>query len=303
MLRTLAFHKAWDYAPTLPEFIQTLDCGDDAPPQREAILGIIGSLAEDGSVTREKGRITLGSGNDIRRVEERDPYQPRKRRRARQVARWLARLDGVRFVALANTTALGSARDGADLDFFIIVKAGTIWTTRFFSGSILKLFGLRPRPGHEKDAICLSYFIADDQLDISASALPGDDPYFRYWFLSLLPLYDDEVSQKFWDANFSLRARHAFAKKWEVPPDFAVKTPAWRLPSLPLIEKAVRAFQRRWFPQIIKDKMNKDTTVMVTDSVLKFHVSDHREEFRRKYQEICWQREIKHSRFFGARRF
>jgi len=299
ILRTLAFHEAWDYAPTLPELVLTVDFGGSAEQGREQVIQAVHDLIERRVISLKNGRLAyLDSINRIiSQIQDREIYQPRKRRRARRVVRWLVRLDGVRFVALANTTALGEARDDADLDFFIIVKAGSIWTTRFFSSGVLKLMGLRPRPGHEKDSVCLSYFISDGQLDISSHALPGDDPYFRYWFLSLLPLYDDGVSKEFWEANYRLRTCHSFAKKWEVPPDFAVRSPRIRIPTLAALEKAFRVFQLKCFPRVIKDKMNKDTTVMVTDSVLKFHVIDNREEYRRKYQEICRQRGIENKIF------
>jgi hypothetical protein len=138
-----------------------------------------------------------------------------------------------------------------------------------------------------RDAACLSYFVSDDGLDLSSHALRGDDPYFRYWFLSLLPLYDDGVLQELWDRNEALRCRHPFAQPWMVSSDLAVSRPMIRMPSGSVGEPLLRWMQERWFPPAIHSRLNVDTTVMATDCVLKFHVTDNREQYRARYEKRC----------------
>jgi hypothetical protein len=298
IIRTLSFHEAWNYLPTRAELLLTLDSAGDVDLTRDSFDTALSELLAEGTVRERMDRVGMTERFEesvgVRRavpllhgLRERDSLQPRKRRNAVGVARWLSRLSGVRFVALANTTALGNARDESDLDFFIIVKAGTIWTTRLLGGGPFKLLGRLPKGEDARDAVCLSYFIADDGLDLSSHALSGDDPYFRHWFLALLPLYDDGVSSELWEANTKLRERHPFARPWVAPPDLRVGRPTFRIPTLGPVERAARAFQFRWFPAEIRGRMNKDTTVIVNDSALKFHVNDGREEYRAQYEEIC----------------
>ncbi|MBI5654913.1 hypothetical protein HZC53_04660 [Candidatus Uhrbacteria bacterium] len=300
ILRTLCFHAAWSHAPTLPELMLTLDGGEiqnsnvvlslSKDLSEQDVSEEIIQLKQEGMVSEEDGRLGLVKElpEIIQNIRERDIYQPRKRRRAVKVARWLAALGGVRFVALANTTALGSARDQGDLDFFVVSKAGTIWSTRLLGVGPFKLAGLLPTKDRRRDTICLSYFIADDALDLSPHMLTPDDPYFRYWFLSLMPLYDDGIGQEIWEKNAGLRQRHPLARRWSVPPDFSFKA-EYRVPraAYRVFETVARPFQRRWFPSIIKQMMNLDTRVMVNDKVLKFHVDDRRAEFREKYRDLC----------------
>lgn len=296
IVRTLCFHDAWNYLPTRAELFLTLDCSGDVIPGRDGVDAALSELIAEGVVRERMDRIGMPERFDelLRGLHERDPLQPRKRRRAVSVARWLSRMSCVRFVALANTTALGTAREDSDLDFFIIVKAGTIWTTRLLGGGPFKLLGRLPKGKDERDAVCLSYFIADDGLDLSSHALEGDDPYFRQWFLVLLPLYDDGISSELWNANATLRSRHPFARPWVAPPDLQIPVPRYRLPptAYRLLEPAARAFQLRWFPAEIRRRMNKDTTVIVNESALKFHVNDGREEYRVKYEELCKKHQV-----------
>ncbi|MFZ2804003.1 MAG: hypothetical protein WA001_02155 [Patescibacteria group bacterium] len=289
VLRTVAFHEAWNYLPTTTELLDSLDVAKSGSVSWEDAERALDGLVRSGELLLDADRVGLPAtfADRLFELHERDPLQARKRRRAVRIARYLSRLSGVRFVALANTTALGTARDGSDLDFFVIVRAGTIWSTRLLSAGLFKLAGLLPKGDEIPDAVCLSYFIADDALDLSSHALPDGDPYFRQWFLALLPLFDDGISQELWDANSLLRQRHPFARRWIVPPDLHISTPRLRIPTARPIEALARGFQLRWFPAEIKQRMNQDTTVIVTDQALKFHVGDGRVWYRDRQATIC----------------
>lgn len=317
ILRTLCFHAAWNHAPTLPELVFTLDTPEFVIPAQVGIYepsgwipaGVypdrsvgtgmtrieITKLIQDGLISEQDGRFGLADElpKILTDIRERDIFQARKRRRAVKVAIWLASLGSVRFVALANTTALGSARDEGDLDFFVVTKAGTIWSTRLLGVGPFKLAGLLPTKDRRRDTICLSYFITDDALDLSPHMLTPDDPYFRYWFLSLMPLFDDGIGKEFWEKNANLRKRQPFAQRWEVPPDLAFNT-TYRIPRFVyrVSEPIAEIFQKKWFPPTIRQMMNRDTRVMVGDKVLKFHVDDRRAEFRDKYQELCQKYQV-----------
>jgi hypothetical protein len=292
LYRTLSFHEAWQYAPTRAELLFTLDAAH-APVQRREAFDELHHLLQEKVLDEVQGRIgfseTLPSLTT--RIQERDMLQPRKRRRAVAVTKWLSYLPGVRFVALANTTALGSARDYGDLDFFVVCKAGSLWSTRLYSVSPLKALRLLPRSEETRDAVCLSYFVSDDALDLKSHLLAGDDPYFRYWFLSLMPLYDDGVGEQLWNANASILARHPFRRAWMAPPDIRVRHPLIKFP-LFSIETVARTFQRAWFPKQIRDLLNQDSRVIVSDQALKFHVEDGRAAYRQTYERLCSERSV-----------
>lgn len=267
-MRALCFHDAWGYPPTRAE----LENGFDERAAKEI-----------------RGRVVfVGREALIVEHEKREGLFPRKIRRARRVARWLAALGGVRFVALCNTTALAHARDEGDLDFFVITKRGALWQTRGWAALPFKM--LRARPGSrrsDRDAVCLSFFVDEDALDLSPLMLPEDDPYFRHWFLSLLPLYDDGISDAFWQANAAITRRHPSAKPWLASPDLEIEKPRLRLPFFSAFESAARRIQEHTFNAAIKRMRNQDTRVVANDHVLKFHVEDGREKFREAYRQNC----------------
>jgi hypothetical protein len=285
---------------------QTLNAPLDAPPSAKELVTACETLCGAGILEYGMGRVALAGrlARHLATFFDRMPLQARKLRRAHRVARFLAKIPGIRFVALANTTALGNARDGSDLDFFVIAQSGRLWTARLLSAGPYRLLGKLSGPGANADAVCLSYFVSDAHLDLSDHILSPDDPYFRYWFLSLLPLYDDGIGEAFWEANQSIVAKHPRAMRWEAfgiwhlafgdgghrvkrgqMPNAKCQTPISPSSFAIGFEKIARSLQRRWFPARIRERMNKDTSVVVSDDVLKFHIDDARLAFREAYED------------------
>ncbi len=306
ILRTLCFYEVIGYAPTRAELFLTLDGGgEDIGTSQAELLNTVrlnhawGALVSAGIIFEQHGRVCCAAASSdlIPTIQSRDWLQPFKRRRAQRVADYLSRLPSVRFVALVNTTALGYARAESDLDFFVLVRAGTIWTSRLLGGLPFRIMGMMPNDQPQQHAICLSYWITDDALELASHTLPGDDPYFRYWFLSLLPLFDDGVSQIFWRTNAQLRARHPRAQPWVIAPEVDNAQCAAGARSDParysVFEVLARQLQLRWFPQTVVARMNRDTTVIVNDQVLKFHVIDRRQAYRQQYKDLCQLRGVR----------
>lgn len=263
------FYDALDYPPTPAELALVTDPAEAQAPR-----------------VLTRGRLTL-SGREalVEEHETRERLFPRKIRRARKVARFLAGLSGVRFVGLCNTTALAHARDEGDLDFFVITRTGTIMQTRGWATLRYKLTGTRPGTGaSDRDAVCLSFFIDDSALDLSPLMLPGDDPYFRYWFLSLLPLFDDGISSELWRANGAILSHHPQARPWIMNEDLRVTRPWWRLPALRPLEPLATRWHGRLISPTLRKMQNLDTRVVVNAHVLKFHADDGRERFRELYR-------------------
>ncbi len=291
LMRAMAFHTSWGHAPTRAELVATAEgLGDVYFADAVCVLD---ELIACGEIHERLGRLTFLDSQDlVDEIRACEVWRERKIRVARGVASRLAKIPGVRFVALCNTTALGHANDKSDVDFFVVCRKGTLFTTRGLAALPYKLS--RRRPGEEeRDAVCLSYFVTDDGLDLSSHMLAPDDPYFRYWFLSLLPLYDDGVGEDLWSSNRVITSRHPFAHKWIAPSDLEVDKSRWSQSRVfRFVEPLAKYLQMLTFPAVIKSLMNSDTRVIVTDKALKFHVDDRREEIRAKYEEICKDKDI-----------
>jgi len=310
ILRTLCFYAAWEYAPTHIQCLLSLDFGlqniGSSLPQTQDISKILNALIFDGTVARAQGRVCLAPHADqITRGRENEFFFARKLRQARRAAAYIGRLPWVRAVCICNTTALGQARDGSDIDFFIIVRQGAIWRTRFFSALPFKLLGLRPGDKQSTDPVCLSFFVTDQALNLSHLTLEQDDPYFRYWLLNLLPLTDDGVLGSLWRANHQLLKRHLFSQPWIALDSQPVPAPhVWELMENPItiptaasqpnsyLEKYLKKLQHNHLPENIKQLANKDTRVVINDDVLKFHIQDRRQIFRERYYRLCHEYSI-----------
>lgn len=292
LVRSLIFFSCLGYPPTLEEWISGWDAGPDvsvAFPSETEVRQAATALVDAGGVVLKRGRCFFKENEiHIGVHEAREALFPRKVRVARRAVRWLSRLSGVRFVALCNTTALTHARDAGDLDFFIITKRGSLWQTRALAVLPFSLAGRRPDPHHLiRDAVCLSFFVDDAHLSLDALQLDAEDVYFRHWFLSLLPLFDDGIGHAFWEANQALKARHPFARPWVSHTELAIRAPVVRVPTLSCAEGSLSRLQRRTFPPSIRALANRDTRVVIADGVLKFHVEDGRASYWQAYHALC----------------
>ncbi len=291
LLRALCFHQAWGYPPTPAELVASWDRGlhGALSPSFFDAYQTLQALIAEGQIILFRGRVVFpGQEALIAEHEAREVFFPRKIRRAREVARWLVRLGGVRFVALCNTTALAHARDEGDLDLCVVTCSGSLWQTRGLAALPFKLLGMRPGASDDdRDSVCLSFLFDDSALDLTTLQITPDDPYFRHWFLSLLPLVDDGVGRELWDANASITSRHPLASAWLSHEEIVAHAPWMRIPWFSRFELLAHRTQARVLPAAVRKEANQSTNVVVNDHVLKLHVTDNRERYRKTYEEAC----------------
>ena len=297
VLKTVCILSVLGAPPTWVELLQSFEepalqhlvPRDRASSRFDAIASAAQALVSKKKICVFRGRFLLSSlQQELEPLFVGEEWLPRKWRKARKVASWLAHLAGVRAVFLCNRTAFGIPHDTGDLDFLVIVHHGSIWQTRGLA--TLPFIFLRDRPDPlvvQRDVVCLSFFISDQALDLAPCALQPDDPYLRYWFLGLLPLVDDGVCQDFWDANHTLRARHPYAKRWISSPALSLSLPTVRIPVCSWFESCARWVEWRYFPESLRMQANHDTHVMISDARLKFHAEDGRESVRTRYHTLC----------------
>lgn len=299
IVRTIVFFDLFEYPLTDTEIRRFFP--EYAP--RTTLMDIRTSLAASAflaqTIEEKDGLYCLSGRGDIRELRgARALSSYRKFRRARRLAALLAHVPFVRMIAVCNTLGLNAARDESDIDFFIVVRTGHLWLARLWCAGIAHLLGVRPWRGHERDALCLSFYVADTALDLSCVQLSGwtPDVYLAHWVAWCVPLYDDGVSHDFFHANSWI----ASCLPNVVPPcpisrRRVVLAPGGRflkrfseaLFCSHLFERTARAFQLRIAPPAIRDQMNKGTGVVVNDAMLKFHTADRRQEIKERFIKKC----------------
>jgi hypothetical protein len=143
-------------------------------------------------------------------------------------------------------------------------------------------------PGEGFDPFCFSFFATTDGLDFSRIILPNGDPYFAYWLVSLIPIFDrDKIQEQIFVQNKWLvkilpnsfgQSGHQslFSKsRFVLPVGFLKK-----------FELSVRYWQKKFLPCEIRDTANYDSSVIISDKLLKFHTNDKRIYFRDQWKKI-----------------
>ncbi len=214
----------------------------------------------------------------------------------------------IRMVAICNDLAYFNAPSESDIDFFVVVKSGRIWTTRFLTTVILFVFRLWRHGKKIKNRICLSFFITDNNLSLEEIAYK-DDVYLKFWVLQILPLLDkDSAYQNFLKENswatkdFPGFFRNLPSQKIEIETKilqiFFEKILEGRLGNF--LEKILKSFQLKIMARkkparrLVRRSPNGEggslgedgkKDVIISDEILKFHENDRRKYFRNIFQK------------------
>ena len=208
-------------------------------------------------------------------------------RKFRKIQRWaqiLGRLPWVDGVAVCNSLAWFNTTAESDIDLFVVAKPGRVWSVRLLAA--LPLMALRQRPGERvRDPICLSFFSTEQVFDFEKLKIGAADPYLAYWCRSLVPLIDHTG----WMATFELK--NAWLQAVLPHAEFVRRAlrfrsrVSFRLPWFPMSEALAKQLQMERLPQSIRALMNRDSRVVVTDDMLKFHDQDSRAQILSALEE------------------
>jgi len=229
------------------------------------------------------------------RIERQKIASPRWKK-AYKVIKVLQVCPFVRMIGVCNSLAINNSRKEADIDFFIIIRKGRIWFTRFWITFLVWLMG---EWRHKKIAnkICLSFYIGDDALSLEPIALKPYDIYLFHWIAQIKPIYyenqiyRDFILKNLWVKNYLINFGKIF--NYYHPEFKKNKFPA-------IIKRILEKILNGWFGKLIEGlfrfiqkkriahKMishDIPTAVVVSDKMLKFHENDKREFFQRTFIE------------------
>jgi len=242
-------------------------------------------------MSNSRGFYFLKNREELVEIRERRYILAEKKvKRAKRVAGLLKFIPGIKMIAVCNSLAWTNAREESDIDFFIVTAPNKIWTARFWAAGFLQIFGLRPSKNNARDKICLSFFVDEDSLNLEPLAVGQLDVYLVYWIVQLWPLYDrGGVYQKFWQANTWVKnfLPNVFSREMDAEKNVgnAAGLPQKHASQESFIEKFFRWLQMKLLPKNLKEMENRDSRVVITDKILKFHANDRREEYKKIWEE------------------
>jgi len=213
-----------------------------------------------------------------------------KFKRAGRTVRIFRYAPWVKMIAVGNIMGANNTHEDGDIDLFIVTSPGKIWLTRFFCASIAQIFGWRPRPGAEKNKICLSFFLSTNVMNLEKYKTRPDDIYFHYWLASLCPIYDTGgyyqklIQENGWIYDYLPNWSSVVASERRgVHADIS----SFYFDIIEMffsgLEKYVKNWQLKRLPVTLKYLMNIDTRVVINDNILKMHVNDRREEYYKRW--------------------
>lgn len=212
---------------------------------------------------------------------------------------YLQVLPFVRMVAVCNNLSFGKVDDESDIDLFIVCKEGRLFTTRLLITLILHVLGVRRHRDKVKARFCLSFFIDDSHLDLSAIAFENDY-YLAMWIRYLIPVVDYKSDGIGWASRFldhNLWISDYFSE------DLKGYSKDYLLRDAPLFKffrfvlggffgfiwgNAFEWILKRWqLRRASKKALKADerASLIISDNILKFHNIDRRNEYNLKWME------------------
>lgn len=227
--------------------------------------------------------------------QEWEAKQARTRSVFKKVARWrwLFQLcPFVRLVAVCNSSTIGDTRENSDIDLFVVAQPGRLFTARLGLTLLTSLFGLRRHGSKIRGRFCLSFYVTEEAMDLSAIALPSYDIYLAFWAQSLEPVagsyatYEAFVTQNeawlhSYFAHAPKRKRHFRARRGLVK---FMHNFLELLLNFDTVERWTRS--KQWSRALAKFQTLEDKSgTVISDSMLKFHDHDARLEVREEWRK------------------
>jgi len=295
ILKTLAFFDIFNYPLTSLEVWRYLYQPAEEGRENFSLDDVTACLNSLENVRTHEGFYFLATRDEKIVLARKEKYNiaEEKFRKVKKIGKFLALLSFVRAIFVFGSLSQGVASDNSDIDLFIITKKGKVWTARFLCLTFLKIFGLRPKGKNTKNKFCLSFFVDEDNLDLSFNLLPRNDICSVYWVEQFYPVYDSV------DYYARFRAANGWLKNF-LPNSLAIEPNLRRVIKLGWLSRLIKQlkeavdntnflenFLKKWqlkiLPQNLKVLANKNTSVIIKPGVIKLMASDKREGYRNEW--------------------
>lgn len=287
ILKTIIFFDLFNYPLTNWEIWQYLNLEISLADLEKEIENLFTS----GVLEEKDGFYFLpGRGDLINIRRERYNFANYKIKLARRAAKLFKWLPSVKLVAVANLIGHHNLRNESDVDIFIVSSPNRLWLTRLFCTGLMKITKQRPTKECKRNKMCLSFYAASDGLAMEDLRFKPSDPYFDHWFLGLYPVYDNDKYLSY------LRFKNPWLKN-TFPNSILLKDNfSGNIFSNNLLDRILyyganwlnvvsKKIQLIILPKILKELANKNTGVVLNDQILRFYLTDKRQDFLDKYNK------------------
>ena len=287
IVRAVAFFDLFDFPLTSLEIWQYLDVKTNLK-EIEDVLEI-----ENEYLEHSEGFYFLKNRKKIIDIrKERYNINDSKLKIAIKISKVFSTLCSIKMIAVANSIGSHNLKEDGDIDMFIVTRKKQLWITRLLLVVLVKFLNMRPREGDEKDKICLSFFVDENNLNLEKFKLK-DDIYFNYWLAGLVPIYfREDTYHEFIKENHWIKKELPNWELKQVGKGRQIKSKFKFKCAFNLYESLAKEIQLRMMSSRIKELMNQDNRVVINDHVLKMHVQDNRKKYRDLFLEKINEYEI-----------
>ncbi|MBI5152331.1 hypothetical protein HZA39_02260 [Candidatus Peregrinibacteria bacterium] len=103
----------------------------------------------------------------------------------------------IKMIAICNTLAYNNPTSESDIDLFVVTKKDRLFTARAILSILTHLLRIRRHGKKIAGRFCLSFFAAENVMNLEGLCLKPYDIYAAYWTMSLAPVYGSETYAKF----------------------------------------------------------------------------------------------------------
>ena len=212
----------------------------------------------------------------------------------KRIVAWLKELPFIRGVYVVNSSAFGGQTRKSDLDLLIICKKNYIWLGRVLVTIVIELFGLRRRKNKIAGHICLSFFLAKTAMDIeNIQRSNHTDIYLIYWLIWARPIVHYRNTRTLLLQNHWVRDYVPHVHRQDLS-GVARFSPLARFTENILYYSGIAFIINLLLRAYLKpraERKNKKSTaessIIISDEVLKFHEADKRDEYFKKWKSNC----------------
>jgi len=305
ILRALIYFDHKDYPLTVVEVCRWLylpDCGPEECDLAKVKDALAHSQELKEHVETKEGFYYLNGRSELVVIRRRRNGRVAKQlKKTARIVKLLRLFPPIRLIAVTSSVSFGCVKKNSDIDLFIITRQDQIWLARFLAAGLLKLLNQRPTARHKRDRFCLSFFITEDALAIEHGAFGSDDILYHYYLQSILPIYDpDNLHDRFrldndWLYKYIPNADQHNQVVTKLSRPWWLK--AWHnffdVITFPFVRGPMGewyvALQNKILPRQLKSMANVDTSVVLSDTMLKFYDKDIRRQIAKKWQEKMQQ--------------
>jgi hypothetical protein len=284
---TMAYFDMFDWPLTLEEICRYLLWTNAEVKDVWILLNNDEKIQRHGNLYFFKGRRAIV---DVRR--EREAIASRYWKKVEKFAPLFQMVPFIKMVAICNTLAINNTNQESDIDFFIVAKRGRLFLARTLATVLFALLGIRRHGKKVAGRFCLSFYVTEDNLNLEGIRLGHEDIYLPFWILTMKPLYGEEVYQRVIEEN--LWIRRFFPRQVEVgglmKKNVFLKG-VGRLQEM-IFNKKLGDKLERWLNenhmkrhQVKLKNLGAESSVVVSERMLKYHNEDKRAEIARRFQQ------------------